>query len=274
MTGTTGGPVYALGSDATERQRLRRQSDELRAASAELLDRVGVGKGWNVIDLGCGPAGVIELLSEHVGLTGHVTGLDVNPANVALAQAFASERALEKVTIVAGDARHTGLASGSFDLVHARTLLINVPEPKEVVSEMVRLVRPGGLVAVMEPDMNMTVTYPDLPAADRMMEVFSRSYRMDGADPLIGRRLGELLRDASLLEVQVGARAEVFPPGHTRRTTRADLVRSMRPKIIAHGIADEAELLEIDRAVRAHVDDPRTLVMQVMFSAWGRKPPA
>jgi ubiquinone/menaquinone biosynthesis C-methylase UbiE len=89
---------------------------------------------------------VIDQLTELVGPGGHVTGLDFNPANVALARDIARERGLENVEIVEGDARHTGLPDGSFDLVHARTLLINVPSPDGVLAEMVRLVRPGGVV--------------------------------------------------------------------------------------------------------------------------------
>jgi Methyltransferase domain len=53
---------------------------------------------------------------------------------------------------VAEDARHAGLLSGSFDLVHARTLLINVLDLMRVGAEIVRLARPGRWVAAMEPD--------------------------------------------------------------------------------------------------------------------------
>lgn len=266
------GPVYALGSDSAERERLRHQAKELRAYSAELLDRAGIEPGWKVIDLGCGPAGVLDLLAERVGPSGQVMGLDFNPANVARAREFVVELGLDNVRVVEGDARHTGLPPAALDLVHARTLLINLPEPQEVMTEMVRLVRPGGVVAVMEPDTAMTVCYPDLPAWERMYDVFSQSFRADGADPTIGRRLGELFNDAGLVDVGVGARADVFPAGYSRRTVRPDLVRSMRSKIIARGIAGEDELVEIDRAVRTHLDDPRTLLMQVLFMAWGRKP--
>lgn len=264
------GPVYALGSDAAERDRLRQQAEELRGHSAQLLDRAGIEQGWKVIDLGCGPAGVLDLLSERVGPTGHVMGLDFNPANVALAREFVGERGLGNVEVVEGDARHTGLPSAAFDLVHARTLLINLPEPQGVMAEMVRLVRPAGAVAAMEPDVAMTACYPELPEWNRLHEIFSQSYRADGADPLIGRRLGELFHDAGLVDVGVEARADVFPAGHSRRTVRPDLVRSMRSKIIARGIAGLDELEEIDRAVRAHLDDPRTLLMHVLFMAWGR----
>jgi hypothetical protein len=71
----------------------------------------------------------------------------------------------------------------------------------------------------------------------------------------------------------VEARAKVYPPGHSRRTIRADLVRSMRPQILDIGLADERKLDELDAAVRTHFDDPDTLVMpHLFFLAWGRKP--
>jgi ubiquinone/menaquinone biosynthesis C-methylase UbiE len=54
-----------------------------------------------------------------------------------------TERGLANIEILAADARHTGLLSGSFDLVHGRTLLVTIPEPGDVLAEMVRLVSPG-----------------------------------------------------------------------------------------------------------------------------------
>jgi hypothetical protein len=67
--------------------------------------------------------------------------------------------------------------------------------------------------------------------------------------------------------------APVHPAGNSRRTIRLDLVRSMRPVIVEQGIAKEAELDELDHAVREHLADPDTLVMPFMYvMAWGRKP--
>jgi len=268
-------PVYALGTSPAERDRLRRQSEELRAHSAALLDRVGVERGWNAIDLGCGPSGIIDLLAERVGPDGHVTGLDVNPVNVAMARAFADEHGLANADIAEGDARRTRLPPSSFDLVHARTLLINIPDPTVVVAEMVRLVRPGGWVAALEPDVGGSLCYPPHPAWDRLSEIFRTANRSDDADLLIGRRLPELFRQAGLVDIGVEAKADIYPAGHSRRTVRPDLVRSMRPKILERGIAGERELDDLDQAVREHLDDPHTLVMpHLLFLAWGRKPMA
>lgn len=265
--------VYALGSDPAEAARLRRQSDELRSHSVALLDRVGVRRGGKAIDLGCGPSGILELLCDRVGPDGRVVGVDRDPALVALAHALVRERGLANVDIMEADARGTGLPASSFDLVHARTLLINVPDPDSVVSEMTRLVRPGGWVVGMEPDGAGEVYHPPNPVMDRLHDIFASTYRQDGADPLIGRRVPELFRAAGLTDVGVEARAEVYPPGHSRRTIRLDLVRSMRTKIVERGIAGDQELHDLDRAAREYLEDPCTLVLpHLFFLTWGRKP--
>ena len=146
-TASDAAEVYALGSDADESARLRRQSDELRPQTAELLGHIGLRPGQSAIDFGCGPSGILELLSAAVAPGGRVVGLDADPAHTAMASKYASELALANVEVVTADARRTGLPPGSFDLVHARTLLVTIPEPEEVLAEMVRLAKPGGWVA-------------------------------------------------------------------------------------------------------------------------------
>lgn len=265
--------VYALGTSAGESARLQRQADELAGYSAALIDRVGLRSGQAAIDLGCGPRGILDLLADRVAPGGRVTGLDADPAHTAMAARFTAERGLMGVQVLTADARATGLPPESFDLVHARTLLVNVPRPAEVVAEMARLARPGGWVVAMEPDTEYALCYPPHPAFSRISEIFALAARRNGADPLIGRRVPELLRQAGLDQVGVGVIPQLFPAGHSRRTVRLDLVRAMRPHIVAMGLASEAELSELDAAARAHVEDPRTVVMYGhLFQAWGRKP--
>src|SRR6516162_4649633 len=78
--------VYALGSNPAETARLRRQSDELRPYSAELLDRVDLRRGQSAIDLGCGPSGIIQLLCKRVSPDGRVVGVDADPVHVTMAR--------------------------------------------------------------------------------------------------------------------------------------------------------------------------------------------
>lgn len=273
VTGQDANAVYSLGSNQAESARLQRQSRELAPDSAALLDRVDLRPGHSALDLGCGPRGILELLAERVSPGGRVVGIDADPAHVAMAAEYAAEQRLSCVQVTAADARRTGLPSASYDLVHARTLLVNVPEPAEVVAEMIRLTRPGGWVAAMEPDTEYGMCYPPHPAFARLSELFPVASGRHGADSRIGRRLPELLSQAGLVDVGAEARAQSYPPGHSRRMIWPDLVRSVRTQVIQMGLATEAELDELDAAARAHLGDPLTVsISGHFFLAWGRKP--
>jgi len=98
--------------------------------------------------------------------------------------------------------------------------------------------------------------------------IFHAAFSRNGADPAVS----ELFRQAGLTDIGVECRAQMYPPGNSRRTVRLDLVRSMRPQILQLGLADEKELDALDAPARAHIDDPRTVVMSgLLFLVWGRK---
>lgn len=256
-----------------ERDRLRRQSDQLRPHSAALLERLDLPPGATALDLGCGPSGILELLAAAVGPTGRVLGVDANPELVAAAREYTRAEGLHNVEVQVGDALGTGLLGDAYDLVHARTVLATVQEPAKVVAEMVRLARPGGWVAGQEPDVDTSICYPALPAWDRLRELFRAGFAHMGADLLIGRRLSELYREAGLVDIDVVVHAGTYPVGHSRRTILPDLVRSLRPQLLERGLAGAAELAALDREVRDHLADPATFVMtELMVVAWGRKP--
>jgi hypothetical protein len=67
-------------------------------------------------------------------------------------------------------------------------------------------------------------------------------------------------------------RIQSYPPGHSRRTVRLDLLAGMRTHILELELATEAELDELDATARAHIHDSRTIVVSgLSFLSWGRK---
>jgi SAM-dependent methyltransferase len=253
--------VYALGRSSSESDRLYRQADELRPESEALVERAGLG----------------AVIARSTSAAGRVASSSSSPSGSHLAGWWSGWMPTRRLSQWRRSSPPAGgwITSSwfSFDLVHARTLLINLPEPLEALTEMVRLARPGGWVVGIEPDVESALCYPPLSAFDRLCELFEAAFSRNGADPHFGRRMADLYRRAGLEDLTVEASAVLYPPGHSRRTLRADLVQSLRPHILEMGLADEGELNELDAAARTYFDDPDTVVMPgLMFLAWGRKP--
>jgi SAM-dependent methyltransferase len=155
--------TYTLGAEEPERNRLIVQAEVWAPMADWLLDQIDVAVGARVIDVACGPLGIMHLLAQRVGPSGEVFGLDREPRMITMAREVAAERGLA-LNLVEGDAAAAPLPEGSFDLVHARTLLINIINPEEIIMGMKHLARPGGTVAVQEPDTAYWVCDPPHPA--------------------------------------------------------------------------------------------------------------
>jgi len=142
---------YLLGDSAPELAHLVAQAEVYAAEARQLLDLIGIPTGARAVDVGCGVLGILHLLCERVGPDGRVVGVDREPRMIEAARRVTAERGLV-VELAEQDATGLSLPSDSFDLVHERTVLLNVAEPGKVVGEMVRIARRGGVVAVQEPD--------------------------------------------------------------------------------------------------------------------------
>jgi SAM-dependent methyltransferase len=69
---------YPIERRAGEIERLHIQSEAMVPDTIAMLDRFADMRGWNCLDLGCGPGGITDLLSARVGAAGRVTGLDMD----------------------------------------------------------------------------------------------------------------------------------------------------------------------------------------------------
>ena len=152
-------------------------------------------------------------------------------------------------------------ARASFDLATARLVLVNVPQPEQIVAEMVALVRPGGMVALHEADYVSLLCDPPHPAWSRLLQALETYAQVNGIDLYIGRRVPRLLRDAGLLEIQAHPIIYLHPPGHWRRLILWQFVQNLRDRLIAQGVLADAELDELAAALQRHLEDTDTLAM-------------
>lgn len=183
---------YIHGFTDAEQARLTRMQELLNQRELELLVLSGVR---SILDVGAGLGQMARLMAR--GSDRRVLGIERDPRQIEEAQRQASvagEAGL--VELRQGDATALPLSAeeqGSFDLVRARFLLEHVPDPEAVVREMVAAARVGGRIVLVDDDHDLLRLYPHLPQVDRAWEVYWRSYSQLDCDPLIGRRLPELL---------------------------------------------------------------------------------
>jgi ubiquinone/menaquinone biosynthesis C-methylase UbiE len=265
---------YLLGDSTAEVEHLAHQAEVYSDEAGQLLDQVGLAAGSSAIDVGCGVLGVLPLLCARVGPAGRVVAQEREARFLDAARQNAAERGLP-VEFVQGDAASLDLPPDSFDFVHERTVLLNVQQPGTVVTEMLRIARPGGVIALQEPDSSGWVCDPPHPAWDPMVAELLATYRRNGKNFDMGRRIARLLREAGLTDIKVRATARVTQAGDYYQTFLLTLTGLVRDQIITGGRLTAADFDAQAGSLREHLEQPGTLTCQpTMWQAWGIKPQA
>jgi ubiquinone/menaquinone biosynthesis C-methylase UbiE len=191
--------TYIHGTEPSEQERLAALNRMTNAAFVRFLD---VPAGARVLEVGSGLGLLaVEVASAADGV--HVVGIEMSSDQIAAAATS------PRVTYRKGDAHTIEFPDASFDIVYARYLLEHVSRPDVVLSEMRRVVRPGGRVAVCENDISLMRLDPPCPAFDRAWDLFLRYQATLGGDAVIGRRLYRLFRDAGLTQIELSVQPEV-----------------------------------------------------------------
>jgi trans-aconitate methyltransferase len=121
-----------------------------------------------------------------------------------MARAEVAKRGLSNVTVLEADAFHTGLEKNAYDLVHERLVLNNVPARDALLAEMLSLLRPGGTLALEDPDNASWLCEPSHPSWDVLRDAFAAVFQAAGGDEAVGRKLPALLRRAGVQTSKYG----------------------------------------------------------------------
>lgn len=231
------------------------------------LDLTGLAAGWRCLEVGGGSASLGDWLGERVGPGGQVTVTDLEPR-----WARARHRP-GHVRLLRHDIVHDPLPGESFDLVHARLVLLHLPERLPVLQRLVAALRPGGWLVLEEFDCGWTpvLAAPD----DRAAAVFERVHTAlmglleeAGADPLWGRRVLGAMARSGLTDLAARTYAEAWPGGGPGIALHRHNTDQVAERLTKSGITDE-ELA----VFRASLDDPAFVVNSYpLISVRGRRP--
>jgi SAM-dependent methyltransferase len=112
---------------------------------AVVFNAVGALTGKRCLDIGAGAGSITHLLASEVGPDGQVVALDIDPCRIP---------PHERIEIRTGDVRTTELGDSEFDLIHARLVLMHIPddEREALLSRIVAALRPGGTLVLSDWD--------------------------------------------------------------------------------------------------------------------------
>jgi len=170
----------------------------IRRLRAWERERLGLRAGARLLDLGCGLGDVAVALAEDLGPTGEVVGIDASAAMLTVAR----ERSVGApcpVRFSIGDAMALDEPDGSFDAVRCERTLQWLADPEAAVTEMARVLRPGGRLALIDTDWSTLALDVDDAAVAAIIREGMRTER--GRPSQVGRRLGALTRGAGLTQV-------------------------------------------------------------------------
>jgi ubiquinone/menaquinone biosynthesis C-methylase UbiE len=182
---------------------LRGQGHDQATIRETYLDLLGIAPGEDVLDLGCGTGVVARAVARRVGAHGRVVGLDPSPLMLSVGREIAErEGLLNRIEFRAGDARELPFAEATFDVVLAVTALSHTTDAERVVPALVRVVRPGGRIGILDLDTpSWIIAHPDQDLTRRIGIAGS----MVATDGWLARRLPGLLEAAGLEDVRVRA---------------------------------------------------------------------
>jgi SAM-dependent methyltransferase len=234
---------YVHGYHRRERERLYDQAGAL----VELLHHdTAYPPGSIVLEAGCG-VGAQTITLARRSPDAQFVSVDLSAESIAEAERLIGDEGLTNVSLQQGDIFGLPYPAEYFDHVFVCFVLEHLARPVEALRRLVKHVKPGGTVTVIEGDHGSAYFFPESLAADAAIECLVELQRRASGDARIGRRLYPLMVEAGLEDVRVLPRmvyADASRPdlvdSFTRRTFTA-MIEGVREAAIAGGLIEAAE---------------------------------
>ena len=258
-------PYLLDNAQAPAAQRMRILANLFDAPTQRALLALGVRDGWQCLEVGGGGGAVARWLAERVAPSGAVLCTDLDPRHI-------DAQALPNLRVERHDIVRDPLPVAHFDLIHARLVLLHIPERVAVLERLVHALKPGGWIVIedfdstsMLPDSGQYPCELELAASGAMRRYMKRG----GVDSGFGRALYGRFRALGLAQVSAEGRMLMFD----RHNGGADLMRvnfeQVGGQLVAAGFISGEQL----RSDIARLDSEDYVAPSpVMWTAAGRRP--
>ena len=203
-----------------------------------MAERLQLKRHHSLLDVGCGLCHWSKLLVNYLSKPARIVGVDNDikwsQENSEIRAYFQQNQA--HLTLVTGDAQALPFADNTFDMVTCQTVLIHVHNPQLAISEMWRVLKPGGTILCAEPNNRIqSLTKSSLSADDPIDEVLDHvkyalicergKQKLGEGDSSIGDLVPGLLAEAGFenIEVYISDKAIPMYPSYDSQEQKATL---------------------------------------------------
>lgn len=229
------------------------------------LEDCGVREGWRCLEVGGGGGSITSWLANRVGGSGHVLVTDIDPRFLEPLEAPNVE--VRKHNIVTDP-----LPDRAFDLIHARLVLVHLPERERVLSRLASALKPGGWLIDEELDSASLLPDPAVfPGEVRLKTQLAvmRWLEDRGVERQFGRRLYGRLRAHGLVKVGAEGRLSMWRGGSSDISLMRANFKQLRPVLLEAGYITEREF---DQDLLRLGDPDFMTPSPIMWTAWGALP--
>ncbi len=265
--------TYVHGYDESENLRLRDQASTL----VELLHSdTAYPAGSRVLEAGCGVGAQTVTLALN-SPRASITSVDISELSLGQAKRAVDARGIHNVSFSRADVFHLPFPPEVFDHIFVCFVLEHLAQPVAAVRALMKVLRRGGSLTVIEGDHGSAYFHPDSEAARKAVWCLTELQKRAGGNAHIGRELYPRLREAGFETVHVsprmvyvdGSRPNLVE-GFTKKTFTA-MVEGVRAGALSAGLIDRATF-EQGIADLYRTAEPDGVFCYTFFKAVAAKP--
>ncbi|MCB0583234.1 MAG: methyltransferase domain-containing protein [Phaeodactylibacter sp.] len=262
---------YIIRGGTPGRNRLEILNRALTPTTQAFFQRAGLTSGQHGLDLGCGGGAATLALAEIVGFNGSITGIDWDAENIAFARQRAETLGMSQAQYQQADVRDWERDADSVDFAYGRFLMTHLDNPAALARKVRRMLKPGGRILLEDIDFAGHFCSPACRAFDQYVEWYTEAARRRGADPNIGPRLPQLVREAGFRNIQFNIVQPVFQTGEGKQMASLTL-ENIADALASNQLASGEMVADCLAELRAFEQDENTLVsLPRIFQVWAVK---
>ena len=259
---------FAEGSkEEEERKRLSLIEENYDPATIKQLEKLGVSEGWKCLEVGAGGGSIARWLQKQVGTSGKVVATDIDTR-------FLKHLDSPNLEVREHNILTDQLESETFDLAHARWVLVHLNAPEKALQKMADALRPGGWLFIEDPDgcslYSLDIGDPALKTYVKAMQSLAEMWKKQGlVDHYFGRKERSLLERLGFTDIGCMGFTRLYKGGEPLALAHIMASVHIKPMAISAGIVTERQW---DEMTEQMMDPSHTYIDSTIFGAWGRKP--